>query len=41
MQQDDQGRPLSDDGQWVWNGTEWEPSGGGAPGAPRWDRRSC
>jgi hypothetical protein len=35
MQQDDQGRPLSDDGQWVWNGTEWEPAtgGGAAPGA--------
>lgn len=36
MQQDDQGRPLSDDGQWVWNGTEWEPArgGGAAPSGP-------
>lgn len=22
---DPQGRPVSEDGRWVWNGTEWEP----------------
>jgi hypothetical protein len=35
MQQDDQGRPLSDDGQWAWNGNEWVPAtGGAAPNGP-------
>jgi hypothetical protein len=33
MSTDGQGRPLSDDGQWAWNGTEWVPAamGGGIP----------
>ena len=26
MATDSQGRPLSDDGQWAWNGTEWVPA---------------
>jgi hypothetical protein len=30
--QDEYGRPLSDDGQWVWDGSAWRPTGGGAPG---------
>ncbi len=30
MSTDSQGRPLSDDGQWAWNGTEWVPAVGGA-----------
>jgi hypothetical protein len=29
MSTDSQGRPLSDDGQWAWNGTEWVPAAGG------------
>ncbi len=29
MSTDSQGRPLSDDGQWAWNGTEWVPALGG------------
>ena len=29
MSTDSQGRPLSDDGQWAWSGTEWVPAGGG------------
>lgn len=29
--QDEYGRPLSDDGQWVWDGSGWRPTGG--PGA--------
>jgi len=31
MSTDSQGRPLSDDGQWAWNGTEWVPAAGGPP----------
>ena len=33
MSTDGQGRPLSDDGQWAWNGTEWVPAaiGGSVP----------
>jgi hypothetical protein len=35
MSTDGQGRPLSDDGQWAWNGTEWVPAAiGGAVPAP-------
>ncbi len=44
MSTDSQGRPLSDDGQWAWSGTEWVPAvggeipadatGAGAPQAP-------
>jgi hypothetical protein len=35
MSTDGQGRPLSDDGQWAWNGTEWVPAAiGGAVEAP-------
>jgi hypothetical protein len=30
MSTDSQGRPLSDDGQWAWNGTEWVPADGAA-----------
>lgn len=33
MSTDSQGRPLSDDGQWAWNGTEWVPAAGGPAGA--------
>jgi hypothetical protein len=33
MATDSQGRPLSDDGQWAWNGTEWVPAAAGAPAA--------
>ncbi len=33
MSTDSQGRPLSDDGQWAWNGTEWVPAAGGADAA--------
>ncbi len=29
MSTDSQGRPLSDDGQWAWSGTEWVPAAGG------------
>ena len=32
MSTDSQGRPLSDDGQWAWNGTEWVPAAGGPAG---------
>jgi hypothetical protein len=28
--QDEYGRPLSDDGQWVWDGSAWRSTGGGA-----------
>ena len=33
MSTDGQGRPLSDDGQWAWNGVEWVPAaiGGAVP----------
>lgn len=34
MSTDSQGRPLSDDGQWAWNGTEWVPAAGGAAPTP-------
>ena len=35
MSTDSQGRPLSDDGQWAWSGTEWVPAaGGGSPAEP-------
>lgn len=35
MSTDSQGRPLSDDGQWAWSGTEWVPAaGGGEPTGP-------
>jgi hypothetical protein len=35
MSTDGEGRPLSDDGQWAWNGTEWVPAAiGGAVPAP-------
>ena len=35
MSTDGLGRPLSDDGQWAWNGTEWVPAAiGGAVPAP-------
>ena len=30
MSTDSQGRPLSDDGQWAWSGTEWVPAVGGS-----------
>lgn len=33
MSTDRYGRPLSDDGQWAWNGTEWVPAGTGANSA--------
>lgn len=34
--QDEYGRPLSDDGQWVWDGSAWRATGAAAPGqAPR------
>ncbi len=41
MSTDSQGRPLSDDGQWAWNGTEWVPAAGGAttPAADEGDSR--
>jgi hypothetical protein len=33
--QDEYGRPLSDDGQWVWDGSAWHPTGlGQAPPEP-------
>jgi hypothetical protein len=32
--QDEYGRPLSDDGQWVWDGAAWRSTGGGAGAAP-------
>lgn len=32
--QDEYGRPLSDDGQWVWDGSAWRPTGVGQPGGP-------
>jgi hypothetical protein len=34
MSTDSQGRPLSDDGQWAWNGTEWVPAAGGGVSQP-------
>jgi hypothetical protein len=34
MSTDGQGRPLSDDRQWAWNGTEWVPAAGGAADPP-------
>ncbi len=34
MNTDSQGRPLSDDGQWAWNGTEWIPATGASAPAP-------
>jgi hypothetical protein len=37
MSTDGQGRPLSDDGQWAWTGTEWVPAAlgsGPSPGQP-------
>jgi hypothetical protein len=38
MSTDGQGRPLSDDGQWAWNGTEWVPAaiGGAVPVPQAW-----
>lgn len=30
--QDEFGRPLSDDGQWVWDGSVWQPTGRGGAG---------
>jgi hypothetical protein len=38
MSTDSQGRPLSDDGQWAWNGTEWEPAGGGVAETATFDK---
>jgi hypothetical protein len=34
MSTDSEGRPLSDDGQWAWNGTEWVPAAGGGAAPP-------
>ncbi len=34
MSTDSQGRPLSDDGQWAWNGTEWVPATQAPPPGP-------
>ncbi len=34
MATDSQGRPLSDDGQWAWNGTEWVPANDPGLSAP-------
>ncbi len=34
--QDEYGRPISDDGRWVWDGSNWQPRGfdqGGQPGS--------
>lgn len=37
MSTDSQGRPLSDDGQWAWTGSEWVPAayGGAFPETPQ------
>ena len=35
--QDEYGRPLSDDGQWVWDGSAWRATGVGQPGGPAQD----
>ena len=36
MRQDEQGRWVSDDGQWIWDGNAWQPreTSGVAPAAP-------
>ncbi len=32
--QDEYGRPLSDDGQWVWDGSAWRPTGAAPAAGP-------